>query len=477
MSRDFSDERVWIRQTESASYGQSSSEGWADMGHKTSTTIADDLVRGLLHDAGLDHLRYGMTEWNPLGDLIRPGDKVVVKPNWVAHKNRLSSAGIECLVTHRSVIQAVLHYIVKTRPGQIIIADAPIQGCDFDALQRECRIESVLAHFRSMGHNIEVRDLRLTTLPSRFGRHKRIYPDAGRYCLFNLGDKSRLAPITHDHSEFRVTLYEPELMKQHHHPGRHEYLVAGDVIEADVVFNLPKLKTHKKAGMSGALKNAVGIVGFKEYLPHHRKGGSDSGGDCYEGRSFLKCMAENALDRANSSSNMILKYLNARLAGLVIRLNRRLRKEVQDLEGSWHGNDTVWRTCLDIQTILHYGDREGQLSDVPQRKVITITDAIVAGEGDGPLAPSPVPLRTMTFGTNVAALDWIHCLLMGLDPCKIPLVANAFKKDAWPLAWFQPDNIRVYVNGNILPDTRTVGRFGRSFCPSAGWRGHCEMLD
>ena len=55
--------------------------------------------------------------------------------------------------------------------------------------------------------------------------------------------------------------------------GRHRYLVARELIEADVVFNVPKLKTHKKAGVTGALKNLVGINGHKAYLPHHRKGG------------------------------------------------------------------------------------------------------------------------------------------------------------------------------------------------------------
>jgi hypothetical protein len=109
--------------------------------------------------------------------------------------------------------------------------------------------------------------------------------------------------------------------------------------------------------------------------------------------------------------------------------------------------------------------------------IITITYAIIAGEGRGPLAPSPVPLGVMTFGANVAALDWIHCLLMSIDPHKIPIVDNAFQKTSWPLAIFPPDKICVSVNGNALPNLNYIRTFGRRFNPSVGWRGHCEIPD
>lgn len=61
-------------------------------------------------------------------------------------------------------------------------------------------------------------------------------------------------------------------MARAHHVGVHQYLLAKAVLEADVVINLPKLKTHKKAGVTCALKNLIGIHGNKEYSPHHRVG-------------------------------------------------------------------------------------------------------------------------------------------------------------------------------------------------------------
>ncbi len=72
-----------------------------------------------------------------------------------------------------------------------------------------------------------------------------------------------------------------------------------------------------------------------------------------------------------------------------------------------------------MQKILHYGTAEGKLGETQQRQVITLTDAIVAGDGEGPLSPTPVPLGVVTLATNVAAADWVHAYLMGLDPASI----------------------------------------------------------
>ena len=48
-------------------------------------------------------------------------------------------------------------------------------------------------------------------------------------------------------------MYNPELLGENHSAGRHRYLIAREIIEADLVINLPKLKTHKKSGVTGAL--------------------------------------------------------------------------------------------------------------------------------------------------------------------------------------------------------------------------------
>src|SRR6185295_10457402 len=86
------------------------------------------------------------------------------------------------------------------------------------------------------------------------------------------------------------------------------------------------------------------------------------------------------------------------------------------VEGSWSGNDTIWRTALDLNRILVYGRADGTLADSPQRRVLHIVDAVIAGQGDGPLSPSPLPLGLLVAGENPAAVDWVGAILLGYDP-------------------------------------------------------------
>lgn len=44
---------------------------------------AFDAVRRALSGLGLDRSRYGTAAWNPLSELVRPGDRVLLKPNFI----------------------------------------------------------------------------------------------------------------------------------------------------------------------------------------------------------------------------------------------------------------------------------------------------------------------------------------------------------------------------------------------------------
>jgi uncharacterized protein (DUF362 family) len=428
------------------------------------------LVRMLLAEAGLDSSRYGSDRWNPLSDLIGPGDKVVIKPNWVYHENR-SGRGMDCMVTHTAVIAAILEYVVAASPAEIVIGDAPIQGCDFQSLCRQVGVDDLLSRFGSRAR-ISIRDFRATkragdrfaapTLKSRRGMDE--------FVEFDLGASSWLEPVTTEDAEFRVTMYDPQALKKTHARARHRYLVAREVMDADVVINVPKLKTHKKAGITGALKNVVGINGLKDYLPHHRKGSAESGGDCYARKSAFKTAGEACLDAANRSDRQ--RWIAAVLGGaarVATRLDEMFGGD-RNMEGGWHGNDTVWRTVLDLQRILNFGKSDSTVDSSPQRRVIHITDAIVAGEGDGPLYPSPVPLGVMTMALDPAAAEWVHALLMGFDPQKIPLVAYALDE-----ADLHPTGIRIHRGGEPLTCEQLAEQGWPSFQAPSGWAGHCEL--
>jgi uncharacterized protein (DUF362 family) len=460
---------VFCSRTTTKGYARCKADHFPEVPDDMDVTPSLVALRSLLMQAGLDSLNQGLPQWNPLGDMISAGDKVVIKPNWVHHRNG-SSQGMDCLVTHTSVIAAILIYVAKANPRSTIICDAPIQSCDFDSLMNSQGVCEMVQRMKVTVPAV-VKDLRRTirrseSLSEEVNEDCRSLED---YILFDLGSESMLEPITHENNGFRVTMYHPDLLQRTHSRGRHQYLVARDVIEADVVINVPKLKTHKKACLTGGLKNMVGINGHKEYLPHHRKGGSVNGGDCYEGQSFIKRVVEELLDATNRTKGTVGRSVLAATVRAAMGLGKVMGVD-NNYEGSWRGNDTVWRMCLDLQRVLHYGRLDGTLSHQMQRKVLTITDAIIAGEGDGPLSPTPVDLRMMTLGANPAAIDWVHAILMGLRPENIPLTREAFHQYRYPLTQFSPDDIVINVDGDFVESSELFAKYGHPFRLPSGWR-------
>lgn len=432
-----------------------------------------DLVNKLIHNA----LIYGgLGESDPsapLTDIIKPGMTVLVKPNWVLHYNH-SGKGMECLVTHPNFIESVVLEILKAKPEHIIIADAPIQSCDFSSLVTDDWKEKI----RSIAFPTRVNfiDFRRTiafqgTLSFSANQNVR---DEDNYVMFDLGKESLLEPVTTPANSFRITCYKPDDLAKTHNVDCHKYLISRDVFDADVIINLPKLKCHKKAGITAALKNLVGINGNKEFLPHHRLGGSLRGGDCYPGKSFIKFLAELCYDAANRNINKIFYYIWRIIARALLLVQSKIFGDAQ-LEGSWYGNDTVWRMVLDLNRIALYGDKYGSLSDTPLRNIYSITDGIIAGEGNGPLAPEPVKLGAVTFASSSAFAEVAHAALMKFDWEKIPLILNAFGRYRYPLTSQSANDIKIIANDRHYTIEELSNRYGLGFMPPEGWKGHIEL--
>ena len=380
----------------------------------------------------------------PFGALIERGARVLIKPNWVLHHNQ-SDGGMDPMITHPSVIKAVVHAVLQAEPAEVVVGDAPIQTCDFAKLLEVGDLATWADELKKSDSRFKgVKDFRRTTSTYVNGvrvADENVLPE-DEFVLFDLGAESLLEPITDEKDDFRVTCYDPRLMAKTHGRGRHRYLVARDVIAADVVINLSKLKTHKKAGITCALKNLIGINGNKEYLPHHRLGGTNLGGDCYPGDSKIKRMLEYTADRQNTSDSASKeKAWNV----VATQLNRMLHLAGDKLgiEGSWSGNDTIWRTGLDLNRILLYGELDGGMSSTPRRRVVHLVDAIVAGQGDGPLAPQPLAMGLLFAGNNAACVDWFGAQLLGYDPQLISIVREAFASFEWPIATCRPEEITV----------------------------------
>ena len=430
-----------------------------------------NLVKALVHDA---LLQSGLGKKNrkiPLADIIQPGMTVMLKPNLVFHYNQ-GGKGMDCMITHPTFIASVVEEVAKAGAKLIIIGDAPIQGCDWDSLFSASDTEAI--HTAAAGVPIEFKDFRRTIMV-REGNTYRAITDRhaeDEYVLFDLESDSLLEPISEPAGQFRVTMYDPEKLAQAHHSGTHQYLITKAVLEVDVMISLPKLKTHRKAGITASLKNLVGINGNKDYLPHHRIGGADMGGDCYPNSAPWRSAVEEYLDRANRQINEPEYDLWRSRVNDLIGLYGRF--EDVELEGGWFGNDTIWRTVLDLNRILLYGQIDGKMSETPRRVVWSIADAIVCGEGEGPLAPNPVLVGAVVSGGNPVDVDVINAALLRLDPMKIPMISQALKPFRWRLK-ANEDRPKAWVRGREM-DLNTVAlNFGVNAKPARGWVDHLEL--
>src|SRR5690349_2014547 len=70
-----------------------------------------EAVESLFLAMGLDKAHAGTPDWNPLGELIRPGNRVIVKPNLVSSKNlheKITGKKLWASSTHASLLMPVL---------------------------------------------------------------------------------------------------------------------------------------------------------------------------------------------------------------------------------------------------------------------------------------------------------------------------------------------------------------------------------
>jgi uncharacterized protein (DUF362 family) len=431
---------------------------WAGDGPPSYASVPE--LRALIESAVRQALGAG------LGSFVRPGARVLIKPNWVLDVNH-SGATMDCLITHLAFVEAMLHEVLACSPARVILGDAPIQSADFDRIVPPAWRERM----RQLGRQVPVETLDFRNLITRW-RGKALEVVArdrrsDRMALFDLGASSLLEPISSPAGRFRNTNYGPSRLERVQRPGVHQYVICKEPLEADVVINLPKLKSHGKAGVTAALKNLVGINGDKDHLPHHRVGSPDRGGDCYDAPHPAKRATERLLDFANSRIGRPGYPLAAKLASGATRIARRFG--LGGLEGAWYGNDTVWRMTLDLNRILRFGLPDGTMTEAPQRPVLTVTDGVIAGEGDGPLAPTPIALGAVTCATSAAYADLVHAELMHFDWRRIPLIARAFEAMRWPLVAGSPEDVEVRTSEGTyrLGHLRSLGR---AFRPPRGWR-------
>jgi uncharacterized protein (DUF362 family) len=438
-------------------------------------------VRTLLHLLGLDEEHYGTPMWNPLGELIRPGDKVVLKPNylWQSHKHRVEEW--EQVITHGSVVRAVLDYVLialKDR-GEVWIAEGPQRDADWEAIVSRTGVRSV-CDFCTSGNPVPVRlldlrDIRLDVRGDVVYARVPLPGDPAGSTEVNLAHRSRFVGHAGAGRYFGCD-YDQAEVNYHHTDGRHEYCLSRTAASANVFINLPKMKTHKKVGVTLCLKNLVGINTGRNWLPHHTDGDPSNGGDQFPVKSIQNTSERWGIRRLQQ---LTLRY--PRIVAPLFRLIRKIalpiwgRTEEVIRNGNWYGNDTCWRMVHDINRCLLYTDGDFFPLMHPKR-YFAVVDGVVAGDGNGPAAPDRFEAGVLVAGYNPVAVDCVVTRLMGFDPRKLAILREAFQPSDLPLAPFAYSDIEIRSNdvawqGHII-DLAEDSCF--QFRPHFGWRGKIE---
>jgi uncharacterized protein (DUF362 family) len=455
-----------------------------------------DAVRQSLHALALDSCNFGSSSWNPLGVVVKPGQTVIIKPNLVSHFNwgyKNSLTDTDSLITHGSVIRCIIDYVALALKdnGRVIIGDSPVQlGC-WNSLLRLIHFEEIVDHCKTYYPGVALTscDFRLETgARSKFGA---IIQKANQlrqhdFIEIDLRDKSLLADLQNPGkvASFGVTDYPAWRMRDAHNTFYNKYLFPKQVLEADTLISLPKLKTHSKAGFTCALKNMVGINGLKDYLPHFRYGPPRRNGDEYPENGLLfdliNRLSHKVWDSREGSKKSFYALTTKALKGLYLFLGRKNKAMLSAMGGGWYGNDTLWRTILDINRSFFYADGTGSLSEgnICKKNYITVVDGIVGGERLAPLLPTPVKSGFIIAGINPVAVDSIAATLMGLDYKKLKQVTRALLIDRYPLIGFTPEDIALESNF----DCRSIKDIVRTrafvpFEPSPGYKGHVELAE
>ncbi|MCM1154895.1 MAG: DUF362 domain-containing protein [Roseburia sp.] len=440
------------------------------------------MIREIFIADNMDYENINTDKWNPLGTYISPGSTVLIKPNLVMSSNNAEKdvqKQMDCLITHPSIVRCLFDYvcIALKGKGKVIVADAPVQDCDFDKLLERSGYGELFCYLKKRetpDFMVDIADLRDTILCSDNGNLIQCRNKNNKYgsIVVDLKEASCFQEIKNK-KRLRVTNYAAKDTVEHHSRGKNEYCISEVVLDADVIINIPKPKTHRIAGYTAALKNMIGINVKKEFLPHHRQGMKKNGGDEYaDGHKILKYMNT----QGNDVKNWALKNRYIFIMNMANEFSRRIGRILDHKEqnrkkfGMWYGNDTIWRTILDVNHIVYYFGKDRMMHKEKQRTVLHFGDMIVCGDKEGPLHPGYKKVGGILFSDNPVEFDFCVVKLMGFDYKKFPVLANALNDKK--LSGHNPGNI--ILNSNREEFNKKVSSISTNFEfePSKGWNDY-----
>ncbi len=450
------------------------------------------LLRQVLASAGLDSGNFGSAAWNPLGTLVQPGQTVLLKPNYVTSVNG-SGDDLFAVVTHPSILRALVDYafIALRGQGRIIIADAPDMSCQWDDLMRAQRLDAIQSWYQERhGFQVEAYDLRNFAMRAAtgtaFATDRVARPgDPQGHTMINLGRRSAFHGLPSEN--YYGADYNREETIRHHHDDIHEYCISNTFLRADLVLSVPKMKVHKKVGVTLNLKGLVGVNTNKNCLIHYRIGSPRRQGDQLpdslpSGQLTSVRIQRWLFDRTLARQSRWGDSIYAAVRGIYRRTLKPFvgfSQQTLALDGgNWHGNDSAWRMTSDLAKILFFADRHGTLQPTVQRKIFCVVDGIVAGEGEGPLAPSAKPCGCLVAGANPFAVDLVTARLMGFAPDRIRQF-SLLADPNWDFGLRSTSEVEVRFADRTVPGLEFFSPADRKphfgFRPHSGWIGQVEV--
>ncbi len=420
---------------------------------------------------------------NSLFEPIITAKKVVIKPNWVREAHIERPGHWDYVITHPQIISAVLRKVIEMLPpgGRVSIMDGPEFSSSFEKIMSYYPVALWKQQASLKDIEIEIIDLRdeiwIDNGNVVIKREKNAGDPRGSTQINLLGNLSEF----NDHSKSKKGYFGADSnideTNKAHDGVNNLYRVSTTALECDVFINLPKLKTHKKAGITSCLKNLVGINTYRNYLPHYSIGTKENKGDQF----YLSGTKQKIEGRLMPLIHQYIRtntFLSKGLSPFMSIGKFFFGNNKQTIRsGSWYGNDTIWRMILDINKVLLYADASGEIrqdNSESRKKYIGIVDGILCGEGNGPKIPDPKKLNYLVQGSNPAVIDAVCSEVMGFDNSKIPSIKHAFLIKKLKITHFSYDEIFVIFDENKYNINEVPFSKKKKFTAANGWINNIE---
>ncbi len=368
---------------------------------------AYDLVWQTVEDLGFGDSK------SPLDSLIKEGDTVLIKANL------LSANG--AAYSQPSVVRPLIDMAIRAGAATIYVGDG--SPC-YD--WTEAAIDG--AHYDEMMSDLQRAHPEITLETINLD-------DRSDWHWVYLGTESSFAGSSYSDydlaSSTKNTLYNTSYYKTTDphsvNPNGQVlgwYAISDGVLCADVVINVPKMKNHWNMINTLAIKNLVGTTVASTY------------------------------DNSYADYSRIPHF----------------RTHATDNE-LYFTNDIYWRSILDVNKILLYADKQGNIKTKPQRKYLCILDGIQANEKNA-AGDDPYERKVVLASVDPVALDAVASRLMGYDFNAIWGIKKMTTETVHPIGTHDPN--RVVIVGDKIDS-----RFNYIFQHDPNWDQYAvsEALD